>query len=160
MKLITVFLLSLILAVAVSASAADMSGFRGFLWGADVESMREEDSKLVEGRMGVMPGVKAFQRSEEDLGYGGIKADSITYTYYKEKFTGVVIDFHGFDNYEKLLIHCKKMFGPVTGAAVLRLEQYTSFDTKNTGVMLLYQLSQQSGNFGKLYLYSKEFLNK
>lgn len=158
MKLLTVFLLSLIVTAVSSASAADMNGFRGFTWGAAVESMQKLDPQLAERSMGVMPGVKAFQRSDDDLIYGGIKADSITYTYYKEKFTGVVIDFHGFDKYEQLLVYCKKMFGPVTGSAVLRLEQYASFDTQKTGVLLLYQLSQQSGNFGKLYLYSKELL--
>ena len=158
MKLLSVFLTSLILVFAVSAAADDMNGFRGFTWGSDIEGMRESDPKLVEGHMGAMPGVQAFQRTDEDLNFGGIAADGIIYTFYKGRFNSVSIDFRGFDNYEKLLAHCKKLFGPVTGAAVFRLEQYAGFDSPKTGAMLLYQLSMQTTNYGRLYLYSKEFL--
>jgi hypothetical protein len=142
-----------------AAGAEDMNGFRGFTWGSDLEAIRSFDPKLVEGHMGTMPGVKAFQRTDEDLNFGGIKADAITYMFYNDKFTSVSIDFRGFDNFERLLAYCKKLFGPVTGIAVLRLEQYAGFDSPKTGAILLYQLSMQTSNYGKLYLYSKEFLN-
>lgn len=153
-----VFLLFMFLACAVPASAEDLDGFRGYLWGSDVKTMQAADPKLVEGHMGVMPGVKAYQRIDEDLNFGGIKAESITYTFYNGRFTSVSIDFRGFDNNEKLLAYCKKLFGPVTASAVLRLEQYAGFDSPKTGAMLLYQLSMQTTNFGRLYLYSKEFM--
>jgi hypothetical protein len=143
------------LIVAVSAAAEDMNGFRGFTWGVSQEAMREADPRLVEGHMGAMPGVKAFKRTDEDLTFGGIKAEAITYIFYKEHFTSVSIDFRGYDNYEKLLTYCKKLFGPATGSAVLRLEQYASFDSPKTSAMLLYQLSMQTSNYGRLYLYSK-----
>lgn len=157
MRLLSVFIISLIMIAAVSAAAEDMNGFRGFKWGVNLEAMREADPRLVEGHMGAMPGVKAFKRNDEELTFGGIKAEAITYIFYKGKFTSVSIDFRGFDNYEKLLIHCRKLFGPATGSAVLRLEQYASFDSPVTGAMLLYQLSMQTSNYGRLYLYSKEF---
>ena len=149
---------SLLFAMLSSAAAEDMDGFRGFTWGSDVKAMQSADPKLVEGHMGVMPGVKAYQRTDEELNFGGIKAESITYTFYKGRFTSVSIDFRGFDNNEKLLAYCKKLFGPVSASAVLRLEQYASFDSPKTGAMLLYQLSMQTTNYGRLYLYSKEFL--
>ena len=158
MRSLSVFLASMILACAVSSSAEDMDGFRGYAWGSDVKTIQSADPKLVEGHMGVMPGVKAYQRIDEDLNYGGIKAQSITYTFYNDRFTSVSIDFRGFDNNEKLLAYCKKMLGPVTASAVMRLEQYSGFDSPKTGAMLLYQLSMQTTNFGRLYLYSKEFL--
>jgi len=140
-----------------TVASAEMDGFRDFKWGSNLEVMRESDPKLVEGHMGVMPGVKAFQRTDDDLNFGGIKADSITYTFYKDRFTSVSIDFRGIDNFEKLLVYCKKTFGPVTGTVVSRLEQYAGFDSPKTGAMLLYQLSMQTTNYGRLYLYSKEF---
>jgi hypothetical protein len=146
------------LVFAVSAAAEDTNGFRGFPWGSDVKAIRSHYPKLVEGHMGVMTGVEAFQRTDEDLIYGGIKVEGIIYIFYKGKFTSVSIDFRGFDNYEKLLAYCKKQFGPVTASAVLRLEQYASFDSPKTGAMLLYQLSQQTTNYGRLYLYSKEYM--
>lgn len=157
MRLFSVFAIFLIMTAAVPAAAEDMNGFRGFKWGVNLEAMREADPRLVEGHMGAMPAVKAFKRNDEELTFGGIKAEAITYIFYKGKFSSVSIDFRGFDNYEKLLIHCKKLFGPATGSAVLRLEQYVSFDSPVTGAMLLYQLSQQTSNYGRLYLYSKEF---
>lgn len=137
--------------------AAETNGFRGFTWGDSIEKMRESDPKLVEGHMGTMPGVKAYRRTDEDLNFGGIKADSITYTFYSGRFTSVSIDFRGIDNFEQLLVYCKKAFGPVTGSVVSRLEQYAGFDSPKTGAMLLYQLSMQTTNYGRLYLYSKEY---
>jgi hypothetical protein len=133
-------------------------GFRGYTWGSDITTMRSADPKLVEGHRGAMPGVVSFQRTDDDLNFGGVKAEGITYVFFKGKFTSVAIDFRGFDGYEKLLAHCKELFGPVTASAVLRLEQYDYFDTPRTGAMLLYQYSQQTQNYGRLYLYSKEQL--
>ncbi len=160
MNWLKVFLAAMILNFAVSASAEDLNGFRGITWGSDIASILQSDPKLVEGHMGVMPGVKAFQRTDEDLNFGGIKADSITYTFYKGKFSSVSIDFRGIDNFEKLLAYCKKQFGPVTGSVVKTLEQYVGFDSPKTGAMLLYQLSMQNTNYGRLYLYSKEYMDK
>ena len=158
MRIVSICVVSLIMIGAVSAAAEDLNGFRGFTWGASLEAMRESDPRLVEGHMGAMPGVKAYKRTDEDLNFGGVKAEGITYMFYKDRFTSVSIDFRGFDNYEKLLIYCKKLFGPATGSAVLRLEQYASFDSPKTSAMLLYQLSMQTTNFGRLYIYSKEFM--
>jgi len=158
MKILSVFLATIILAFAVSAGAEDLNGFRDFSWGIDIKAMREHDPKLVEGHMGTMLGVKAFQRPEDDLNFGGIKVEGITYIFYKDRFTSVNIDFRGFDNFEKLLAYCTKLFGPATGSAVMRLEQYAGFDSPKTGAMLIYQLSMQTTNYGRLYLYSKEFM--
>jgi hypothetical protein len=158
MRLMTIFLVFLILVFAVAAAAEDLNGFRGFAWGSSLEGIQESDPKLVEGHMGTMPGVKAFQRRDDDLNFGGIKVDSITYIFYKGRLTSVSIDYKGFDNYEKLFAYCKKLFGPVNGTAVLRQEQYAGFDSPKTGAMLLYQMSMQTSNNGKLFLYSKEFM--
>jgi len=158
MRVLIVFLAAMILAFAVSAAAEEMNGFGDFAWGSDLEAIQDSDSNLVEGMMGAMPGVKAFKRNDEDLDFGGITADAITYIFYKGRFTSVNIDFRGIDNFETILAYCKKRFGPPTGSAILRLEQYASFDSPKTGAMLLYQMSMQTTNFGRLYLYSKEFL--
>jgi hypothetical protein len=161
MKWLSVFWTAVLLLVTLSAAGAeDMNGFRGVVWGSNLEVIQESDPKLVEGHMGVMPGVKAYQRTDEDLNFGGIVADSITYTFYKGRFTSVSIDFRGIYNFEQLLSYCKKSFGPVTGSTVSRLEQYAGFDSPKTGAMLLYQLSMQTTNYGRLYLYSKEFQDK
>lgn len=160
METLKTVLVCLALGWAISADAGDMNGFRGFTWGSTPEAMKAVEPKLVEGHMAAMPGVKAFKRTDEDLNFGGIRADSITYTFYRGKFTSASIDFRGFDNYEKLLAYCKQQFGPATGTAVLRLEQYASFESPKTGAMLLYQLSMQTTNYGRLYLYSKDHLDK
>jgi hypothetical protein len=158
MRIVCLVVITLLMMVAVSVGAEDLNGFRGFTWGDSLDAMRESDPRLVEGQMGAMPGVKAYKRTGEDLNFDGIKVEGITYIFYKERFTSVSIDFRGFDNYEKLLIYCKKLFGPTTGSAVLRLEQYASFDSPQTSAMLLYQLSMQTTNYGRLYLYSKKHL--
>jgi hypothetical protein len=155
MELLKIIFVCLALAWTASAHAEDLNGFRGFSWGSTPEAMKAIEPKLVEGHMGAMPGVKAFKRTDEDLNFGGIRADSITYTFYQGRLTSVSIDFRGFDNYEKLLVYCKQKFGPPTGTAVLRLEQYASFESPKTGAMLLYQLSMQTTNYGRLYLYAK-----
>jgi hypothetical protein len=156
MRILSICVISLILLSAASAKAETVNGFRDLTWGVKLETMLELDPKLVEGHMGAMPGVKAFKRADDDLMFGGIKAEAISYIFYKGRFTTVSIDFRGYDNYEKLLSYCKKVFGPTTGSAVLRLEQYTSFDSPKTSAMLLYQLSMQTANYGRLYLYSKD----
>jgi len=157
MNAVRVLVMFLTLFFALSASAEEINGFRGVIWGSDLSAMREADPRLVEGMMGAMPGVKAFKRTDEDLMFGGVKVESILYVFFKNRFSSVIIDYRGFDTYEKLLAHCKKLFGQATGSAVLRLEQYVSFDTPKTAAMLLYQLSMQTSNYGKLYIYSKEF---
>jgi len=159
MRWLSIFLVTMTLFMTVSvAAAAEINGFRSLTWGSDLEATRGSDPNLIEGNIGAMPGVKALQRTNEDLNFGGIRADGITYTFYNGKFTSVSIDFRGFDNFEKLLAYCKKLFGPATGAAVFRLEQYAGFDSPRTGAMLIYQLSMQTTNYGRLYLYSKELL--
>jgi hypothetical protein len=148
---------ALLLSMTLPAAASDlMDGFRGYPWGSDVKAIRSSDPKLVEGHMGVMPGVEAYQRTGEELNFGGIKAEAITYIFYKGKFTTVSIDFRGFDNYEKLLAYCKKEFGPAAGSATMRAELYADFESPRLGAMLLYQLSMQTSNYGKLFLYSKQ----
>jgi hypothetical protein len=149
--------MTLLMTVSI-ATAVEIDGFRSFKWGSNLDLILSADPKLVEGHMGVMPGVKAFQRTDEDLDFGGIRADAITYTFYKDRFNSVSIDFRGIDNFEKLLVYCKKTFGPVTGGVVSKLEQYAGFDSPKTGAMLIYQLSMQTTNYGRLYLYSKELL--
>lgn len=146
------------LTIAVSAAAEDMNGFRGFIWGSNLDVIREADPSLVEGAMGTMPGVKAYQRRDEDLNFGGIKVEAITYVFFKGKLTSVNIDYRGFDNYEKLSAYCTKLFGSATATAVMRLEQYSGFDSPKTGAMLLYQVAMQTTNFGRLYLYSKQLM--
>jgi hypothetical protein len=153
---IIVCLTALLLSMTLPAAAAEITdGFRGFAWGSDVKAITRSDPKLVEGHMGVMPGVEAFQRTDEDLNIGGIKAERITYIFYQGRFTSVSIEFRGFDSHEKLLAYCKKLFGAPIGSAVMRLEQYTDFDAPKAGAMLLYQLSMQTANYGKLYIYAK-----
>jgi len=158
MRFLNFLLTSVILAFAVSAGAADMDGFRDIPWGSDVKEIRKTDPRLVEGNRGGMAGVEAYLRTDEDLSFGGIKSEGIAYNFYNVVFTSVSIEFRGFDNFEKLLAYCKKQFGPPTASAVLRLEQYAAFDAPKTGAMLLYQLSQQTSNYGRLYLYSKKYL--
>jgi hypothetical protein len=156
MKLKTLIWTAVLLLIALPAAASElMESFRGYPWGSDVKSIRGTDPKLVEGHMGVMPGVEAFQRTGEDLMFGGIKAEAITYIFYKGRFTTVSIDFRGFDNFERLKLYCQKQFGPSTGSATMRAELYTDFDSPKIGAMLLYQLSMQTSNYGKLFLYSK-----
>ncbi len=159
MRCFCMFWTTLLLFATLSSASAgeDMDGFRGITWGSSLEAIQAIDSDLVVGMMGAMPGVQAFKRNDEDLNFGGIKADAITYVFYKGRFTSVKIEFRGIDSFEKLLEYCKKLFGPTSGSAILRLERYASFDSPKTGVMLLYQMSMQTTNYGDLYLYSKEF---
>ena len=148
----------LLLTIIPAADAAENDGFRGVKWGTDLAVFLESEQKSVEGHMGAVPGVEAFQLKNADLEIGGIKADGIVYSFYKGRFTSVGIDFKGFDNFEKLTAYCKKSFGPATGAVTMKLEYYASFDSPKTGAMLLYQLSMPNSSYGRLYLYSKELL--
>jgi hypothetical protein len=157
MKWMILFWTAVMLSITLPAAASEvMEGFRGYTWGSDVQAIRSSDPKLVEGHMGVMPGVEAFQRTGENLNFGGVKAEAITYIFYRGRFTSVSIDFRGFDNYEKLLAYCKKEFGHVAGTATMRAELYTDFDAPKVGAMLLYQLSMQTSNYGKLFFYAKQ----
>jgi hypothetical protein len=142
-----------------TAVAAESDGFRGVRWGSAPAAIESADHKRVEGHMGTIPGVDAFQLTNEDLNFGGIKADSIIYAFFKGKFTSVSIDFSGFSNFEKMQDYCKKLFGPPTGAATLKLEYYASYDAPRTGAVLVYQLGMPTSNYGRLYLYARELMN-
>jgi len=107
MRLLKILLAVVIMSIASAACAEDMDGFRSFKWGASIDAIRSEYPQLVEGQMGAMPGVKAFKRADEDLNFGGIKADTIIYTFFKERFTSVSIEFRGIENFEKLLAYSK-----------------------------------------------------
>jgi hypothetical protein len=149
----------LLFATLSSAAAAEIDGFRDFKWGMDLAAFLESDQKSIEGHMGAVQGVEAFQLKNDDLEIGGIKADGIIYSFFKGRFTSVNIDFKGFDNFEKLVAYCKKEFGPVTGSVTMKLEYYAGFDTPKTGAMLIYQLSMPNSSYGKLYIYSKKILD-
>ena len=159
MRLMSFFLMTFTLLMMVSTvTAAELDGFRDLKWGTELAVFLNSEQKSVEGHMGAVPGVEAFQLKNEDLNIGGIKADGIVYAFTKGKLTSVSIDFRGFDNFEKLMAYCKKLFGPVTGSVTMKLEYYAGFDSAKTGAMLLYQLSMPNSSYGRLYLYSKEFL--
>jgi hypothetical protein len=159
MRLLNVFLATMLVLITLSAAAAEeLDGFRGLKWGSDLAALRSYGQQSVEGHMGAVSGVEAYRLKNEDLNIGGIKANGIVYAFFKGRFTSVSIDYGGFDNYEKLLAYCKGVFGPVTGSASMKLEHYVSFDSPRTGAILLYQLSLPSASYGRLYLYSKEFL--
>ena len=161
-KALSVFWAIMMLFVTFTAAGADeLDGFRGFKWGSDLAAMGGTGLKRVEGQLGAETGINAFQlQNSEDLIVDGVKADGIIYAFHNGKFTSVSIDFKGFNSYEKLLAYCKKLFGPVTGSVTMKQEQYVSFDSPRTGAILVYQMSTTLvSNFGRLYLYSKEFLN-
>jgi len=159
MRWLSIFWTTMTLFITVSTvAAAEIDGFRNFKWGLDQAAFLEAEQKSVEGHMGAVPGVESFQLKNEDLEVGGIKADSIVYSFFKGKFTSVGIDFKGFDNFEKLSVYCKSLFGPVTGEVTMKQEYYASFDSPKTGAMLLYQLSMPNSSYGRLYLYSKELM--
>lgn len=160
MRWLSIYWITMNMFIMVSTvAAAEIDGFRDLKWGMNLAAFLESDQKSIEGHMGAVQGVEAFQLKNDDLGIGGIKADGIVYSFFKGRFTSVDIDFKGFDNFEKLMAYCKKEFGPVTGAVTMKLEYYASFDTPKTGAMLLYQLSMPNSSYGKLYIYSKELLN-
>jgi hypothetical protein len=160
MRLLSILWITMTLFITVSTvAAAEIDGFRNFKWGMDQATFLESDQKSIEGHMGAVQGVEAFQLKNDDLEIGGIKADGIVYSFFKGKFTSVGIDFKGFDNFEKLMEYCKKVFGPVTGTATMKLEYYAGFDSPETGAMLLYQMSMPNSSYGKLYIYSKKLLN-
>lgn len=144
--------------LASSSAASETDGFRNFIWGSGLAQFLETEQKRVEGQMGAVPGVEAFKLKSEDLNFGGIKAEGIVYSFNKGRLTAVSIDFRGFDSFEKLMAYCKKTYGPLTGSVTMKQEHYASFDAPKTGVMLLYQLSMPNSSYGRLYLYSKEFL--
>jgi hypothetical protein len=150
--------ITIVLFTFSTAGAVDKDGFRGFKWGTELNTFLENEQKSEEGVMGAVPGVQAFRLKNEDLNIGGIKADSIVYCFFNGKLTTVAIDFKSFDKMEKLVIFCKKHFGPATGPVTMRSEYYMSFDTPKTGVLLLYQLSLVTASYGRMYLYSKEHL--
>lgn len=160
MRWLSVFLMTMTLFITVSTVAsAEVDGFRNFKWGMGLAEFLESDQKSIEGHMGAVQGVEAFQLKNDDLEIGGVKTDGIVYSFFNGKFTSVSIDFKGFDNFEKLMAYCKKVFGPVTGAVTMKLEYYASFDSTKSGAMLLYQLSMPNSSYGKLYIYSKKLLN-
>ena len=154
------WMIAMSLVTLTAAEAAETDGFRGFKWGSELAAMSSIELKRVEGQLGAEPGVNAFQlQNSEDLILGGVKADGIIFDFYNGKFTAASIDFKGFNSFEKLMAYCKKLYGPVTGSVTMKQEQYISFDSPKTGVMLVYQMSTTLvSNYGRLYLYSKEFL--
>ena len=159
MRWLSLFLVLMIIVVAVtSASAAELNGFRGFKWGTELKVFLGEEKKGVEGHMGAVPDVDAYQFKNEDLNVGGVKVNSIIYSFFKGKLTAVNIDFQGFDNLEKMRAYCLKLFGPAIGSATMRTEYYAGFDSPRTGALLLYQLTLPTASPGRLYLYSKELL--
>jgi len=159
MKLRNVFCTGmLVFILASSAAGSETDGFRNFIWGSELTQFLDSEQKKVEGQMGAVPGVEAYKLKSEDLNYGGIKADGIVYSFNKGRLSAVSIDFRGFDSFEKLMAYCKKIYGPLTGSVTMKQEHYASFDSPKTGVMLLYQLSMANSSYGRLYLYSKEYL--
>ncbi|HEY5974184.1 MAG TPA: hypothetical protein VIU41_05530 [Geobacteraceae bacterium] len=159
MRLLAVVCTALLLSIGVSvATAAEMDGFRGLKWGSEPAALSIFGQKKVEGHMGAVPGVQAYQLNNDDLVFGGVKATSIVYAFFKGRFTSVSIDFVGFDNFEKMQAYCKQLFGPVTNSATMKQEHYVSFDGPKTGALLLYQFSMGYNSYGRLYLYSKEYL--
>jgi len=105
--------------MAAPTAAADRDGFRGFTWGSERDLFLVNEQKSVEGQMGAVSGVEAYKLKNDDLNFGGVKADAITYSFFKGRLTAVSIDFKGFDNFEKLMVYCKKTFGALTGSVTM-----------------------------------------
>jgi hypothetical protein len=69
---------------------ADLDNFRGIKWGTDLSQFPKDELKEEKSP----PEEKAFSKRNENLDVLGVKADSIQYIFYDNRFTGVIIKFN------------------------------------------------------------------
>src|ERR1043166_5809024 len=71
---------------AWSAGAIELRGFRGFAWGADVDSLGEAQQVSSDG------GVQCYRRMNENLLYGDSPIREVRYCFHDDRLFLVVID--------------------------------------------------------------------
>lgn len=147
----------MLLSVLSTADAEEVNGFRGIGWGADISSFKGEEFVKVPAFKGIAPETESYQRKNDELKLAGSEVDSINYNFRRGKLVSVNIDFKGISAYEMLLAFCRERFGPVTATMAKNMEYVTSFESRNTGVLLYLQLGSPQFSFGRLFLYSPDF---
>lgn len=160
MRCFCTFWTALFLFVSFSvAGAAEIDGFRGMKWGAGQATLNSAEIVKVPPFKGISPDMEVYQRKNDDLRVGGVEVDNINYNFRKGRLVSVNIDFKGFTVYETLMAYCKNQFGSATGSMPKNMEILTSFESPKTHALLYFQLGSPQYSFGRLFLYSRDFLN-
>lgn len=141
-----------------SAGAAEIDGFRGLRWGTELSTLKMAEFTKVPPFKGIAPDTESYRRTADELVVGGIPVEYINYNFRKGRLFSVNIDFKGFFIYEKLLTYCKELIGPATASMVRNMEYITTFDSPRTGALLYLQLTTPIYSDGRLFLYSREFM--
>lgn len=142
-----------------AAGAAEIDGFRGIKWGAEQATLNSAEFIKVPPFKGISPDMEVYQRKNDDLRVADVEVDNINYNFRKGRLVSVNIDFKGFSVYEALMAYCKNQYGSATGSMPKNMEILTSFESPRTHALLYFQLGTPQYSFGRLFLYSRDFLN-
>ena len=159
MRWLGVILASMMLLATTAAHAAQMAGFHGLPWGTELSSLSSAEFSRVFPIKGIAPEMESYQRKNDSLKLDSVVVDSINYNFKKGKLVSVNIDFNGFHNYEGLLAYCEKQIGPVTTSMAKNMELVSSFEAPKTGALIVFQAGASQINFGRLFLFSNDWLH-
>ena len=159
MRWLGVILASMMLLATTAAHAAQVAGFRGLPWGTELSSLSSAEFSRVFPIRGIAPEMESYQRKNDSLKLDSVVVDSINYNFKKGKLVSVNIDFNGFNNYEGLLAYCEKQMGPLTTSMAKNMELVTSFEAPQTGALIVFQAGASQINFGRLFLFSNDWLH-
>ncbi len=121
-------------------------GFRDLKWGTDVKTVK--NLKLIKRDHHE----RFYKRAGDSMNVGNGTADRITYIFYKDKFSGVMIGLDGTSNCDRFRASLYKRYEtPATGADEYR-STWAGLRTK-----MLYSSTGSACNF---ILISIEFINK
>ena len=107
------FLLVVAMAFGLTGSALafqnEPPGFRDIQWGTDIATLKEE-MKLVKDT----GDFKDYKRKNDKMELGDAIVDSITYSFYKDRFFRVLVKYSNEWNYRRLKDRMFTVYGPGT----------------------------------------------
>lgn len=94
------------MATVASAFKNEPPGFRGFMWGANIEECKGLVKVAEHGER------KDYKLRNERLVMGEANLTSVEYSFYKDRFYRVIIDYSDTWNYEDILKALTESYGP------------------------------------------------
>jgi hypothetical protein len=144
-----VFLLIVTFGISIPALAFENEPdrFRGIKWGTNISELPEiNTSALVEDE----GGLKSYARKNDKMKIGDADIDQISYNFYKNRFCGILIRFHGHSNFIEVKEDFVRQYGKPNRPNEY-MERYR-WEGKTVGIILDYKEITEEGQINYFFI--------
>ena len=148
MNKVVLFFLFVIVLSPVEGMAEDIEGFRGIRWGTNINSLA---GFIYQGDSSKSDDTRSYKKTDDQLSIGAANIDSITYLFWRDRLSVVLISYTGLSNFSALKAALDEKYG-----SSVRLNRFLNeylWDRASGAAMI--KINDVSKD-GSIYMFSHE----